>query len=350
MAHVSIAEIWVSLSPARIPLDIDKDGQMECIEIEGIELGPEAFEVEKGAGEYNLETGEIHLNFHFALNPDVLAPISEQLGLKEPVRFEIEDHGWFDLVNGTGTMHFESAPLTAARFEGTTITGCKDCDPECYATLHLGAWVQTPGSPPPPKHASQAKKEVWKHPNTPVRLLWNSTNSGTWTVDIQPDLGSVAPDGYQVFPDPTATVANLKRPIGRNLKFTADTKGGVCVDAHAEASINVCESGDIITCNAIYHAESNRWRAVLYPQEYDQNIKINKIIIDTGKPSSVSHPQWTIQHTFPGEGPVQTTLTALNNWAHTSGIHSLPGTYVFRADPPGTASPNEIVYFRLGVK
>jgi hypothetical protein len=223
----------------------------------------------------------------------------------------------------------------------------------CDATVALGVAPVTAGPAVLDIPAGQAPKAVWICPGTKVVLLWDSTDSGTWTVDIEPDLGTRPPHGYQLIPDPASLNAKLKLPIDRSTKYSADTQGGACIDAHDEVSINVVSAGDEFEQKATYQPEFGYWSAYLPPQVYDQTIKVSDVIIDTGQPDSITHSNWRVDHKFPGTPPVGTPLPTLNAWFTVAGAHTLPGEYIFTPMPYGTKLPQgeteHNLYFRLRV-
>jgi hypothetical protein len=231
--------------------------------------------------------------------------------------------------------------------------GCGEIGPaQCYATVAIGVAVLSAGPAAVDIPPGQAPKEVWICPRTPIVLLWESSNADN--VDIQPDLGLQPPSGYQVIPDLASPNTDLHRPITNNKVYTADTKGGGCVAAHDQVSVNVVEDGDEIPQSATYNREFGYWVANLPDHTYDRNIQVEAVIIDTGKPDSITHPSWRHDHIYAGEPPVGTVIPSTNTWTSTSSTFSLPGEHRFTPEPPGTAlssgEQQRVLYFRLRVK
>lgn len=72
IARVRIEDIWMKFPPVRIPFDIDRDGQLECIDFNALHLGAEVFDLEQSGGEYNLRDGRLTLSICISMVPQGL--------------------------------------------------------------------------------------------------------------------------------------------------------------------------------------------------------------------------------------------------------------------------------------
>lgn len=350
LAHVLIQDIAVSLDPLRIPFDIDRDGMLECLEVEGLQLSARDFDLKRSGGEYDLRTGYITLNLFFAVRPDFL-PLPPKRGAAKAIPFEIKERGWLDFATGNFKTDAGSWTVPDGPLAGLSIVADQTGEigrEECYATMTLGVGIYTAslmGTPP-----SKAPKKIWICPGTLIVLLWESTNSGTYQVDIQPQLGTCKASGSQTIPD--ASNSALKA-IQKNQTFTADTTGGVCVAAHDEVNVYVVSEGDEVAQTATYEPEYKFWTAQLPDHTYDKKIRVAQVIIDSGKADSITHPRWRVDHIY-SSTPTGTEIPALNNWTLASKSHTLPGEYRFTPRlASGQSLPsgeqNRKVYFRLRV-
>lgn len=343
-ARVRIGHICIRLPGTRIPFDIDHDGVLECLEIDGLTLTSEDFDLTKSGGEYDLQTGYLTLKIFAAMRPNFLSPSIEP----QTIPFEIRERGWLDLSTGqyktdAGTWTLRDGPLA-----GLTIVGDQSGtvgNGECYATMTLGVGIQTPALYG--MSAKDASKSVWICPRTPIVLLWEATKCGN--VEINPLIGTRNIKDSQTIPSVSPALKAIEQPI----RFTADTRGGDCVSAHDEASIYVVAEGDEIAQTAVYQPEYKFWTAQLPEHTYDKNIRVTDVIIDSGQPDSITHPRWRLDHIFSGT-PTGTEIPALNNWTKNSSAHALPGEYRFTPRvAAGTTLPAgeqaRILYFRLRV-
>lgn len=351
---VRIEDIALKLDPARIPFDIDRDGRLECLELEGIALGPEDFDLEKSGGRYDPKSGALAVSFVFTLHPRTLKLLGADPGLS-PLRFEVREQGWLDVERGIFATHSAQLVVPDGPLAGLTVLGGQGegtINGGCSASVALGVAVLSAGPAAIDIPAGQAPTEVWICPRASVVLLWDSSNCDN--VDIQPDLGVRPTSGHQVIPDPASTNADLRRAIDRNTVYTADTVGGGCYPAHDQVKINVVEDGDEVPQSASYNREFNYWVAYLPDHTYDHSSKVDQVIVDTTKADSVTHPSWRLDHLRAGEAPVGTTIPAVNAWANTPAAFSLPGEYRFTPQPPGVAVPSgdqqKTLYFRLKLR
>lgn len=350
IAHVVIEDIWVRLSPTRIPFDIDRDGQLEHIELEGLELTADAFDLGRSGGEYNLESGDISLTFVFFLTPDKLGPIGERIG-PEPIHFEIAERGWFDLETGNFRTHSNLFTIPEGPFEGLSILGgqgCADID-SCYATVYLGVGLAY--APPsiwdgPPQNW---RTEAYICPNDPIRLAWDSTNAGN--VYIGPTVGTYGPKGSQAIPDPIKKLD----PILNTTSFWAQTRnetGGCSRSGKAVADIYVLKKGDEISQDATCQPEYPRWVTKLPDHCYSRSILVEEVTI-LSKPGGITHDLWRLDHQYQGKW-VGTKDLRLGTPTLTSAVHPLPGEYIFTPDESYSKLPpsdmQRRLYFRLKVK
>jgi hypothetical protein len=353
IAKVRFEDIFVKLPPTRIPFDVDRDGQLECVDIEGLELGAEAFDLKKSGGNYDLRNGQIVLSFIFSLSSQALMPMSEKLGLKKPIGFEIVESGWLDLETGRCRTHSGVFTIPEGPFAGMTVTGCNfsSCDDQCQDTLHLGVGVYS--SALLGVSAADAPNAVYICPKTPIALLWESNAP---QVDIAPDVGAQKSKGYQLIPDPVSSNAALKKPLEQTgtYTYTADTSHSDCLSAHASVSVTVISEGFETAQTAYYDPEYKYWYAYLPPNTYDENIKVAEVVIQSSafsKPDSVTLPKWRVDHIYPPWSPVGTQIPALDHWTNTASLYCLPGEYKFTPMLSGASLPageqKRIVYFKL---
>jgi len=354
-ARVKVEDIFISLPFIQIPFDIDRDGFKECIELHSFEFGSEVFNLDECGGELNLETGEIFLNFQLSIPADLLQPLSEKADIGKGLRINVKERGYFNPVTGEGQTFSELYTVQDGPFEGLTIMGDQFGE-DCKASLAMGAWLLTPASSPPSGlNAYQANKNVYKHKNTPVMLLWQSSSAGSWQVEIKPDLGTVQQTGFQKIPDLSSLNTKLHRSIDRDITYDGSVVGGVCGPAFDKVDINVKKGDEYVQQTATFRDQMGaKWYTRLDADQYDQNLKIYKVIIDTGKPDSVQHPDWHLDHKFPGDPQSGTNIPSLNNWTFTSGQFSLPGDYFFKPMPQGVSLPGaeyqRVLYFRLLIR
>ncbi|MBI4672125.1 MAG: hypothetical protein HY741_10725 [Chloroflexi bacterium] len=343
IARVRIKDISVALDPLFIPFDIDRDGMLECIEVDDLRLTARDFDLRRSGGEYDFRTGYITLNIRLVVRPDFLPQYKEFAA--QPIPFQFQERGWLDLTSGrfktdAGTWTIPDGPLAGLSIVGDQFT----TEIPCSATLSLGVGLKT--SSFYGKSAKQAPKKVWKCAKTPIILLWQATNCTQ--VDIQPLLGVKNLTGYQELPD--ISNPTLKDPVMKSTAFTGETQGE-CDSVTDEVNVYVVGEGEEISQTATYEPEYKFWTAQLPDHTYDQNIKVSQIIIDSGKSDSITHPRWRVDHVFSGAA-TGTEIPALNNWTNLSKVHALPGEYRFTPRlASGSKLPSgeekRIIYFRL---
>jgi hypothetical protein len=346
IALVSLEDIYLKLPPTRLPFDIDRDGLLECIDLQGFKLDVEAFDLEESGGEYNLESGHIDITFVMSIDPGTFLPHGKELD-PEPMRFEVKEQGWIDIPTGRFTTHSHIMTVQEGALAGLTILGGQWARGEarCEATVTLGVLVVNTPSASLDVPPEQAPKEVWICPKTPIMLLWDSTNADS--IVISPDVGLKGTSGSQQIPD--ATVGLL--PIDRNTIYTADTNAAPgCTAASDKVTINVIQGGEEIFQTATYVTDFGYWSAYLPSHTYDQQILVDQIIIDS-RPDGIVHPSWRLDHIFAPDPPVGTVIPALNNWTPAATEFRLPGEYRFTPTGPSpTSDQRRPLYFRLRVK
>lgn len=360
IAKVRIEDIWLKLQPSRIAFDIDHDGELECIEIPAWKLGTQHFDLESSCGQYNLKSKHISLNLIFSLDKKELHPlVAGVAGLDaKPVRFEIVERGWLDLETGTASTHSRPFTIPEGPFAGLTIMGGQ-FDEQCDANVTLGVVVAPAGEAVPDIPPGQAPEEIWICPNTPIVLLWNSSNADN--VEISPDLGVRDPSGYQRIPGTTPDGDTLSA-IDRNLEYIATTRGS-CNSASDRVSVHVVIGTEEIPQIAEYNDFYGYWNCNLPSHTYDESILVDEIIIDTVNPSdgtvrtdSISHTRWRMDHVYSTLAPTGTTIPSLDTWHNTAASFPIPGSYRFTPIDPTTGDPLDQfsddekklkVYFRL---
>lgn len=352
---ITFDQMWFKFDPSsRLEFDMDGDGLLELIDLGGFVVTSDEFNMENSGGEVDLATGQAHLHLDFTVEPEM---ITELTGIKRPgaVRFTLDETGHIDLERGLFETHSQLWTVPEGTFKGMTILNCMDkllpYKAMPYATVAIGVNVLS-GSPSNYDiPAGQAPREVWICPGTKVKLVWTSTNQGTWTVCIKPILGDQNPNDSQYIPDAKSGNVQLQKAISRSVTFVAETVGGDYLPAKDDVTINVISSGDEISQTAAYDAEQHYWKASLPDHTYDRNIRVVQVIIDSGAADSVTWPGWRIDHTYGSEKPVNTQVASPNQWTNVGASHSLPGEYTFRLSPSGTALPagedKRVIYFRL---
>ena len=353
--RIAFDQLYFKFDPSsRLEFDIDGDGDLELIDLGGFTVSSDDFNMENSGGEVDLATGTAHLHLDFCVEPHSLPQFAHLKDLA-PIRFTLDENGHIDLERGSFEAHSQLWTLTEGTFAGLTIINCMDklipYTASPCATVAIGVNILSGSTSAYDIPAGQAPREVWICPGTKVKLVWDSTNQGTWTVRISPILGDQNPSGSQIIPDSLSGIPELQKPITQSKTFVALTVGGNYLPAKDSVTINVISSGDEISQTAEYDAELHYWKATLPDHTYDRNIRVSQVIVDSGMADSVTWPGWRIDHTYASEKPVNTQVQALNTWENVKPSHSLPGEYTFRPQPSGSALPageeQRVVYFRL---
>lgn len=352
VAHLHFIGLWAQLNPGSVlHYDLDGDGFLEALDISGINLSPDNLDLRQCGGELNLRTGEVTL--HLFLRIDLAQiPELERRGKLPPLVIDITEQGIFDLKNGKFSAHSIPFTFSEGPLPGVTVLNCVNDDPPCYSTIAMGVNVLS-GSPTSyDVPLGSAPKEVWICPETPILLLWSSTNKGTWSVDINPFPGSVAASGKQKIPDTSSSNPKLQKALSQSTSFTGTVIGGDCRGTKTDVTVNVIDGGEQFSQSASYNPE-RYWSAYLPDYTYDRNIMVSKIMIALGQSDSVTHPSWRVDHIYSNQPPVGTTIAALNTWTNVAKKHALPGEYRFTPMPYGTKLPQgeekRVLYFILEV-
>lgn len=347
--------LWFKFDPSsRLEFDFDRDGDLELIDLGGFIVSSDEFNMANSGGEVDLSTGQAHLFLDFTIEP---ASLPQFIHLKHlgKIRFTLHENGHIDFEHGCFETHSQLWTVPDGPFAGMTIINCMhlllpyEASPNATVTIGVTVLSGSPTAYDIP--AGQAPKEVWICPGTKVKLVWDSTNKGTWVVNIKPILGDQKPQGYQFIPDAKSAAAQLQKAITQSTNFVATTVGGDYHPARDDVTINVVSSGDEISQTAEYDAELHYWRAYLPDHTYDRSIRVSQVIIDSGAKDSVTWPGWRMDHVYGTEKPVNTQMQAQNQWTNVKAAHSLPGEYTFRPMPSGSALPagedQRVIYFRL---
>ncbi|GIK43818.1 MAG: hypothetical protein BroJett011_76510 [Chloroflexota bacterium] len=372
IAQVRFEDFFAKLDPCRIPFDIDGDGMLECLELDRLQFGKEAVDLDKSGGEYNLENKHIRLELVFTIGQETLGGLGTKPGLRSilPVPFELVEQGWLDLETGHYITHSSIYTIPSGPFAGLTLMGDWP-PPQAYLvdpcpSLLLGVSIAEFTSrcsyivPPP----SMASKQIWICPSTPIVLTWEAEN--VEYVEISPSLGRRLSHGHQLIPElnpeecegEVLLSPELGLAIERSTTYMADTVAGECGperEQHDQVEVIVVNEEKESSQTAEFRRAgySGIWFAELYPNTYDENLKVNGVIIDSGQPHSVTHPSWRLDHIFPGEDPAHVDIESLNTWASAEFLFSLPGEYRFTPMPVGTSLPSGeeelTLYFRLKI-
>jgi hypothetical protein len=326
-----------------VPFDIDRDGQLELIEVPALDLGS-AFDLDASQGSYNPETHDFILQLHVLLDERTLGRrLIEVVG--GPLRFEIIERGKFDVSSGRCRLTAEPFGVKDGPLSGLTFSnppGTRDC----FYTLGFGVVVRNNNAWPAGAPAGNAPSNIWIWPNTEVMLVWDSN---ALQVDIKPAIGVKGSSGQQVLPDYSEKLS----PVDRTVVYVCSTVGEECKPAMKVVQIDVVSGGQEIPQSAPYNDSAGFHNTFLPPHTYDPNILIDSVRIDTGNPDSVLHLRWRLDY-IGGTGQVGTVIPSVGTWYRTSGEHPMPGEYRFTPVVDGGAYPagdrNKIVYFTLKVR
>lgn len=352
---ITFGGLWFQFDPSsRLEFDIDGDGDLELIELGGLTVTSDEFNMENSGGVVDLITGQAHLHLDFTVEPGSISQLAHLKNL-DPIRFTLDENGHIDFERGVFETHSQLWTVPEGTFAGLTIINCMHLlipyQSQPCATVVIGVNVLS-GSPSAYDiPAGQAPKEVWICPGTLINLVWDSTNQGTWTVRISPILGDQNPKGHQFIPDTKSVFPEIQKSLTQSKTFVARTVGGDYYTAEDYVTINVVSSGDEISQTAEYDDELHYWKAFLPDHTYDKNIRVSQVIIDAGMADSITWPGWRVDHTYGSEKPVNSQVQAMNQWVNVNPAHSLAGEYTFRVQPSGAALPageeQRVIYFRL---
>lgn len=212
LLSIRVRDLCWRFAPFSIPLDVDRDGQYESIELHDMELNMNHINGEASRGTLNLQTGDMEIVFECVLSPEDTPFLKRQGG--RTVKFTVTDRGKMDLREGrfkirSGVMRINEWP-----FEGALIKGGFDFDGEVErreidlepepppSTVEMNVVIAARGvTACETKRGKQIKqKEVWICPGDEILLCWTSSFDVDH-VELDPDSRlRAASDHYFVTP------------------------------------------------------------------------------------------------------------------------------------------------------
>ncbi|AHM05650.1 hypothetical protein roselon_03392 [Roseibacterium elongatum DSM 19469] len=342
---VRIEDIQLSLNPCSIPFDLDGDGQLECIELPYLRIGPEFFDLEASHGRFNPDTGAFSLTTVVQFDDAILGEAARAPGQK--LRIDVVEHGYLHLETGRFDTKANPVSIEDGPLKGLTIFNCEGevTQSRCFASLDFGARVISPHMPTKTSVLG-AENKIVKARDSAVRLVWEGKPAQQ--VEVRPGVGKRYHTDYQDFPDVTKGL----RTIDATDTFAARTVDlGECVPAEKTVDIIVVGRGEVLNQSVPFDDFYKSWYVVLPPDVYDPALMIGEIMIDGTRPGSVTHQRWHLYHIGIGtSGSSGTTFSSFNDWRPTGAAQTLPGTYRFT--PAGTFPTSDYqktLFFQLKV-
>lgn len=217
LASIGLHDLVWRFPPFTIPIDIDRDGQLECIELSEIELNMNHLSENETKGTLNLRTGEMEIVFQYVITPKQI-PFLEKLG-GQTIKFTVTDRGTMDLRKGSfeihsGVMEIRDWPLTGALIKGGGTGEISGGGPP-PSTISLNIIIQTPGVT---GCGDIKQKDVIICPGDQVVLCWNSS-SDVQSVELDPGNVKLKSSGvYVARPAGPADIIYRVQAIGGNTK------------------------------------------------------------------------------------------------------------------------------------
>lgn len=153
LLSIGVRDLCFRGAPFSIPLDLDRDGQYECIELHDIELNMNHLNGEACRGTLNLQTGDMEIVFECVLSPKDI-PFLERMG-GQTVKFRATDRGRMDLQEGRFKIHAPVMRVKEWPFEGALLKGGFDLvaevdgpdpEPDPESTVDMNVVIATPGA------------------------------------------------------------------------------------------------------------------------------------------------------------------------------------------------------------
>lgn len=187
--------VW-RFPPFSIPIDIDRDGQLECIELRGVELNMNHLSEKDTQGTLNLRTGEMEIVFQYVISPKQF-PFLEKLG-GETIKFTVTDRGKMDLREGSfeihsGVMKIEDWPLRGALIKGGGEGEISGGEPS-PSTISLSIIIKTPRAT---SCGDIKQKSIIICPGDQIVLCWESSRD-VQSVELDPGKVKLPSSGVYV--------------------------------------------------------------------------------------------------------------------------------------------------------
>lgn len=283
---VGLQAVWWRLAPFIFPFDVDGDGLLEAIEVDGIQIGREWLDLEACKGSLNRETGEFGIDWVFEITPKEL-PLLEQFG-GEPIRLTISDRGYMDLTDGSFEIHIPGGvhEITEGPLAGVVVRGSATGFTVPTSSVKLGVVIAAPGIT---NCGTPMQKLVTVCPGDQILLCWEASDD-VQTVDI-------SPGGY-VNHKPTST-KTLTPPApaagAKEIEYRVRTIGG---NSQAEDTVTVrfYQDNDWLEFEA--PPVGHRWHIEISPSSLSGTIVVEEIqLLRGGK--CLDWKKFSVEHIFP---------------------------------------------------
>lgn len=332
---VRVKDLDLRILPFSFPLDVDKDGKRESLELPALRIGKAFLDLEASAGTLDLKTGDFDLNFAFAIAPKAL-PMLKELGL-DGVRFLVEDRGVMDLRTGAYEIHCGVVEIAEGPLAGYVIRaggpGTLDSGSPSTVDLKLGV------AGAPDLRCSDIPSDqnrVIICPGDRVLLCWNSSQDVN-SVDISPGVGTGLPATGELVVMPPAPGPGDPAEI----VYRVTTNGGSTPGAEDTVTV-VFYRGQVL---GPYQAEPNRstnnWSLEIPPTSLSGRIHVERVEL-VRSPGCLDWSRFFLEHqsaTLPG---------GIDYGGDLGGAIAVPfpaaGTWYFtpRRDPPrATPDPRD---------
>ena len=347
--RVALRDAKLRLAPFLFPMDIDQDGQRECLELCDVQIDGSGFDREASRGHLDLKSGDFRLIFAYTITPKQV-PLLGQLGKENDreVRIVVEDRGRMDLERGTFEIHggikeVDSGPLAGAWIRGGG-PGRIDYDEPPPSTIRLKVVIATPG-----RGSCQdgGADQVWICPGDRILLCWESS-SDVVSVDLDPGGYTGLPRSGVRFETPATPAPGAPRQVVYNVR----TNGGNTPGTEDSVVVTFYGGEALGPYQANPDRIARRWSLSIPPESVSGRIEVNQVQIETH--GCLNWGNFFLEHipapppAGPGGGPdFGGTLTGLGPARVTP--FPAAGTWNFYAQPSGTTAPPDAADSQLPV-
>jgi hypothetical protein len=337
---VRLRGVYWRFVPFVVPIDIDGDGRLECVEITNLEVNTAFFDLEASRGTLNLETGEFAFDWEYDIGVKAL-PLMEGLGASR-WRWTKHDRGYMDLDEGKFEMHcgvmtVDEGPLAGARFRGGGGGTIGEEGGPPPSTVSLKVMITVPGA----DCERQGTEHVWICPGDQVTLCW-TVSSDVTKIRLQPgniNLSASAGSGTYV-----TTPAEPAPSAPPQIVYSVETVDGNTPGKQDTVIVEFYRGGRVGPFQA--DPDGFKWTVNVHPASYSGRIEVHEIqLLQNG---CLDWKNFFLEHTpapppaGPGGGPdYNNSISGFNPISIPQAVRfRAAGTWNFYADPdPPKSNP-----------